>query len=108
MFTLIVQLWPEPIEETFRSVCDFELPENVVVTNRSHSYSNWRHGVWYTDHGTVTINPIVAKDIDEKLRGNSKYKSKGNTFEKFIVGEILATCSASSTSGVIEYDLVLW
>jgi hypothetical protein len=108
IFTLIVQLWPEPIFKTFNSACGYELPIKHSISDRSHSYSNWIHGVWYTDHGKVHIDPTEALAILESLESNEEYSSKGTSFESFIVGESLATCSVSAKSGIVEYGLVLW
>lgn len=108
IFTLVVQLWPEPINSTFKAACGYDLPESYTISDRRHSYSNWMHGVWYTDHGKIHIDPSIAGSVLGALKNNDLYTSKGTSFEMFVVGKKLATCSVSIKSGVLEYGLVLW
>jgi len=107
VFTLIVQLWPEPIAETFKSACDSELGSEYTVSDRRHSYSNWMHGVWYTDHGKVKLTLNEASLVVQRLNSNSLYEHKDNGYEKDIVGKVLANCSANLNTGIIEFGLVL-
>ncbi|MGY0627426.1 MAG: hypothetical protein ACW7DS_17080, partial [Paraglaciecola chathamensis] len=102
------QLWPEPLAETIKSACNFDLPESFVINERSHSYSNWMHGVWYTENGTLTIEPSEATSMIVALNHDPEYILENAAFEKFVIGRVQTTCSVNESSGVINYDLALW
>jgi hypothetical protein len=108
IFGLIVQLWPEPITDTFRMACNYDLTGKYSVSDRDHSYSNWMHGVWYADRGTVKLSLKQAEDVLSGLMDSGAYVQKGDDYEKFEAGKILANCTVDLGSGDVKYNLVLW
>lgn len=106
--TLISQIWPEPISETFESACQYQLEQSVKVKNRKHSYSNYMRGVWYTDHGELFLSKDIVKNIYDFLSASPDYSVEEGAFKKHIVGKVLASCSIDLNSGRVKYGLVLW
>lgn len=108
---VIAMAWPtKPLEmsEVFEKSCAHPLPLLHGVEEREHSYSMAIQGVWYQEEAVLKLSTDDASKVVESLTGSEIFVNKGSYFERFEIGEILATCSVDPTSGSVRLKHVLW
>ena len=111
LLVLIAMAWPtKPLEmsEVFEKSCAHPLPELHRVEEREHSYSLATQGVWYQEESVLSLSADDASKVVESLTGSESFIEKGSYFERFAIGQILATCSVDPASGSVRLKHVRW